>query len=431
MTDGVHDKLIVFARWPEAGATKTRLIPALGEQGAADLHRMMTHHTLRTAGRLARQRTGVNIEVRFAGGDAERMAGLFGDHLRYVPQGEGDLGARMNRAIDDALAHGAGRAVVIGTDCPELTAPLLAHAFDQLDGADAVVGPASDGGYYLIGMSKPHPQLFTDPDWGKESVLATTLDIAERHGIRIARLVELNDIDRPEDLGQWSAAFRQTVSVIIPARNEAARIGVTVDIARRHGDAEIIVVDGGSADDTGRIAREHGAQVITSKPGRAIQMNGGAEVAAGDVLVFCHADAHLPAEFERAACKALATEGAAAGAFDLTIRGDEPGLRRVERAVRRRTRWMKTPYGDQAVFIRRTTFEKLGGYRDLPIMEDYDLVKRAKKLGEIVVADGSVSVSARYWKQHGIGRATWLNQKVLWGWYLGVKPTTLAKWRKG
>lgn len=430
MSDRATDRLIVFARWPEAGSTKTRLIPALGPQGAADLQRQMTRHTLRTADRWARAHPGGSAEVRFTEGDAQRMAGMFGDGRSYQPQGEGDLGERMNRAINDALASGARRVVVIGTDCPGIDEQTLAMAFECIGVTEATIGPATDGGYYLIGMNEPHPELFCGIDWGTAHVRERTTQIAEQHGFRIALLPMLNDVDRPEDLAHWSEAYGRTVSVIIPARNEAARIGVTLDVARAHGDAELIVVDGGSSDDTATIAREHRAQVITSKPGRAIQMNGGAEVASGDVLIFCHADMHLPPGYEALACAALADD-AAAGAFDLTIRGDEPALRRVERAVRRRTRWMRRPYGDQAIFLRRTMFETLDGYRDLPIMEDYDLIDRAKRLGKIVVADGSVSVSARYWKHHGIARATWLNQKVLWGWYLGVKPATLARWRKG
>lgn len=431
MADAFADRLIVFARWPEAGTTKTRLIPALGPQGAADLQRQMTRHTLRTVQRVKRQYRFFDVEVRFAGGDAERMAGLFGDRWSYVPQGDGDLGERMNRAINDAFAQGAERVGVIGTDCPGITPQTLISLRNVARTKDLVVGPAADGGYYMIGMNRPHPELFEGLAWGGEDVLAKTMQIAEAHGLSVASFPVQHDVDRPEDLHHWSEVYRQTVSVVIPARNEAARIGRTLEVARVCGIAELIVVDGESSDDTAAIAREHGAQVITSKPGRAIQMNAGAEVASGDVLLFCHADTYLPAEYERLACIALGVDHSAAGAFDLTIRGDEPALRRVERAVRRRTRWMKRPYGDQAIFMRRDTFKKLGGYRDLPVMEDYDLIKRAKRLGKIVIADGAVSVSARYWKHHGIARATWLNQKVLWGWYCGVKPATLARWRRG
>src|SRR5438045_505635 len=123
------DRLIVFTRYPEPGRTKTRLIGVLGADGAAELQRAMTAHTLATARALA-EAGRVRVEVRFVGGDEAAMRWAFGDGVAYRDQGGGDLGDRMARSVDDALGEGAGSVVVIGSDCPGIGADLLARAFD-------------------------------------------------------------------------------------------------------------------------------------------------------------------------------------------------------------------------------------------------------------------------------------------------------------
>ncbi len=126
----MNQRLIVFTRYPEPGKAKRRLIPALGRDGAAELHRAMTRHTLGWARQLAACRA-VDVEVRYDGGDERLMGACFGTEWTYRPQGEGDLGARMARAIEDAGENGADRTVLVGTDCPALTATLVADAFGR------------------------------------------------------------------------------------------------------------------------------------------------------------------------------------------------------------------------------------------------------------------------------------------------------------
>lgn len=202
--------LIIFSRYPEAGRSKTRLIPALGASGAARLHEEMTRHTLRTAAELA-QDYPVRIEVHFAGGNEELMRQVFGRNFHYRPQVAGDLGKRMQTALEGALRAGARRAAVIGTDCPGLTALRLRRAFEALKTRELVLGPAPDGGYYLIGLRRVWPQLFTDMPWGTEHVLARTLAAARGVGLNPYLLEPLPDVDRPEDLPIWETASRNHV----------------------------------------------------------------------------------------------------------------------------------------------------------------------------------------------------------------------------
>ncbi|MGM0689301.1 MAG: TIGR04282 family arsenosugar biosynthesis glycosyltransferase [Bacillota bacterium] len=191
-------RLIIFTRYPEAGIVKTRLIPALGPEGAQLLHREMTEYTIRQA-----RRVDCDLEVRYSGGSRELMAEWLGEGLSYRKQ-EGDtLGERMQDAAAKAFSAGSNKVAMIGTDCPGLTAEQIKKAFGLLDQADLVLGPAFDGGYYLIGMRRPHDILFRDIPWGSEFVLKVTLETAEKLKLKTALLEKLTDIDCPEDLLKW------------------------------------------------------------------------------------------------------------------------------------------------------------------------------------------------------------------------------------
>ncbi len=202
--------LIIFSRYPEAGRSKTRLIPALGASGAARLHEEMTRHTLRTATELARDYP-VQVEVHFAGGDEALIRQGFGGDFLYRPQVAGDLGQKMQTALEGALNKGARRIMVIGTDCPDLMALRLREAFEALKTWELVLGPTHDGGYYLIGCRCVLPELFADIPWGTDQVLARTLASARQVGLNPYLLDTLPDVDRPEDLPIWEAARREDV----------------------------------------------------------------------------------------------------------------------------------------------------------------------------------------------------------------------------
>lgn len=207
--DGRHlrECLIVFTRYPEPGTTKTRLIPKLGPCGAADLQRQMTEHILAQAVPLMTSR-GLELEVRYEGGDAQLMRAWLGDAVSYAPQGPGDIGRRMAQALRAAGKRGNTSSVVIGTDIPDITTALLNRAFEALCNDIIVLGPASDGGYYLIGlprkmMKKPAPGLFSAINWGTSTVLQETCRRLKEQGLNYTLLETLDDVDRPEDLPVW------------------------------------------------------------------------------------------------------------------------------------------------------------------------------------------------------------------------------------
>ncbi|MXO48707.1 DUF2064 domain-containing protein [Erythrobacter vulgaris] len=186
----VSPKLSIFARLPVPGKVKTRLIPAVGEEGAARIYARLLAQTVEVA-----KESGLDFELRVTGGEIMAFHELFGDDTVVVDQGEGNLGEKMARVKAPAL--------LIGSDCPGVTAPLLQAAAGALDDRRVVLGPANDGGYYLIGFSEPVPFLFEDMEWSTPRVLPETLARLATHGIGPAILPELADIDTPEDLAEW------------------------------------------------------------------------------------------------------------------------------------------------------------------------------------------------------------------------------------
>ncbi len=456
-------RLILFTRFPVPGKTKTRLIPVLGEQGAADLQREMTEHTLDIVRPLAGE--GVVIEVRYEGEDEKSMAAWLGEDLTFVPQGEGGLGVRMERAFRGSSESGDGMTAIIGSDCPDLGLQDVREAFILLEGNPVVLGPAADGGYYLVGVGAggDHRRLvaiFWVITRGTGGVLYATVNSLKDAGISHGLLDEKNDVDEPGDLVFWErtiriqnpevrsqegarvrtgfwAGFRYrsssatatstaAISVIIPTHNEEEIIGPLIESLKAY-DLEIIVVDGGSTDGTVGICRENDVKLITSKIGRAVQMNAGAKMATGQILLFLHADTRPPKGFPDLIRRAI-IQGSVGGAFSFGIDGKTLPLRIVELAANLRSRCLGIVFGDQGIFARTDIFRKTGGFPDLPIMEDYELVRSLGKQGRFAILPGRAVTSARRWQDCGILRMILVNQAVTWLYMLGVSPRRLGKW---
>ncbi len=221
-----------------------------------------------------------------------------------------------------------------------------------------------------------------------------------------------------------------TLSVIIPALNEEENIAAVVDAVRRAGPAEVIVVDGGSTDATAELAAQAGAIVLTSPPGRGLQQRLGAERAQGEWLVFLHADTRLPENYPHVVAEILSHPDVVGGAFRFKL--DEPGARYrwMERLVDWRCRLFELPYGDQAIFVRASVLAQVGGFPDLPIMEDYELIRRLRKLGRIEVASAAAPTSARRLRKLGALNAALTNIGCLAAYKLGVSAETIARRRR-
>jgi rSAM/selenodomain-associated transferase 2 len=215
------------------------------------------------------------------------------------------------------------------------------------------------------------------------------------------------------------------ISVIIPTLNESA--GIQSSIESIGPGMEVIVVDGGSIDDTLRLAEALGARTLRVAGGRAAQMNAGAQEAIGDILLFLHGDTRLPEGFGDLIHQALQDESAIAGAFYLQIDAPLKRLRWVEYGANWRSRVLQMPYGDQGIFLRSKTFQQVGGFPEQPIMEDFELMLRLQRLGKIAIIPIPAITSARRWLQKGILRTTLINQLVILGYFLGVDTQRLKK----
>jgi len=215
------------------------------------------------------------------------------------------------------------------------------------------------------------------------------------------------------------------ISIIIPALNEEENIPFLAKNLSG-GDFEVILVDGGSTDATAELARHHSFTVVTSQPGRGHQQNMGARQAHGKILLFLHADTRLPENFATSVLQTIASGKWVAGAFSLAIEEPTLAMRVITTFANLRSYLFQLPYGDQAIFISRDTFLKLKMFPELPIMEDYVFIKRAKKHGRITVLKDTVITSARRWRRLGVFKTTIINQLVILGFFLKISPEKLA-----
>jgi rSAM/selenodomain-associated transferase 2 len=216
-----------------------------------------------------------------------------------------------------------------------------------------------------------------------------------------------------------------TISVVIPTFDEAAQIARTVESVIAPG-VEVIVVDGGSRDETVRLARDAGVRVLACERGRARQLRMGGEASTGDVVLFLHADTRLEAGWQEAVSRALSDPQCAGGAFSL--RFAEPGLRErwIEFGVSLRVALLRLPYGDQALFVRRSVLERMGGMPIVAMMEDLDLVRAIKRAGRLSILDLPVTTSSRRYARSGALHTIWMHQWALLAWWLGCDRDRLA-----
>lgn len=287
-------------------------------------------------------------------------------------------------------------------------------------------------------MKQKRPELFRDVDWGTDRVLQQTLEKARRLRCKVHSLRPLSDVDHPEDLiacRRLSPEFSDILpnphagrlSVIVPTLNEEKTIEQTLQPLVGQTEIEVIVADGGSVDGTVPLARHLGALVVPVRPGRGRQMNAGAALASGDVLLFLHADTKLPDNFSSIISSAL-NQAAIAGAFRLRIDDSHVALRWIEWGANLRSQLLQMPYGDQGLFVRAESFHRVGGYPNWPLMEDYELCRQLRTQGRIVLTAESARTSARRWNKLGIFRTTVINQLTVAAFRLGVSPVRLARW---
>lgn len=388
----MKNAVIIFTRIPVPGKTKTRLMPYLTAQGCAALHTCFLEDIRREC-----EKTGYDIFVYYAPeGEKRLLVSILGRDKRYHEQeGEG-LGIRMVTAIREVLSKGYDACLLIGTDVPELDAGILKAAASKLCTKEIVFGPTRDGGYYLVGMKRAYAEAFDGQTYGHGSVLQNTADRLREKGISAGYVQTLQDMDEPADLSDYrrrmkkQARLRGTaagryllrnlkISIIIPVYNEEKTIEHMMDQLRPlRSRCEIIFADGQSKDRT-RALIGNEFRVIECPKGRAVQMNAGAAQSTGDVLLFLHCDSELPEkplEEMRYVMRAYR-----AGCFGIGFHSANFFMFTCRLISNIRARAGRIMFGDQGIFVERELFFELGGFPEIPLMEDYQFSMNLKAKG--------------------------------------------------
>jgi rSAM/selenodomain-associated transferase 2/rSAM/selenodomain-associated transferase 1 len=410
--------VLEFVREPVAGRVKQRLAATEGPAEALRIYRALAEDV--HAVLLAAQAEGVAdlaqcVDAGDDGGPPARAVAAWLPHARHRwAQGPGDLGARLERCFARAFAGGAPAAAAVGTDVVGLNVAGLRTALDALGTADVAMAATPDGGYALLALRRPAPALFRDIPWSTPQVAAITRARARAAGLALVDLPPLADVDVAADL----AGVFPLVSILVPVLDEmprlAERLGALADQAGAAGpDVEVVVVDGGSRDGSPERARALGLNVIDSPRGRGMQLANGARAARGRWLWTVHADAR-PAPGTLARVLEFARRGTHPWGFLRTrVEGGGPAFRVLEALTEMRARSLRLPYGDQGVLVRRALYEAVGGYAEVPLMEDVLLARRLARHAAPALVGGTLLVDARRWKRHGLLGATARNLATL------------------
>ena len=218
------------------------------------------------------------------------------------------------------------------------------------------------------------------------------------------------------------------VSIIVPTLNEAQGLRDTLTQIQQLCPHELIVSDGGSDDNTLKIAKKFTEHVVRGPAGRALQMNAGAQIATGDIFIFLHADSRIePASYEKM-LHSLRSSEKIGGAFSLCIDSDKWSLRLITRLANLRSKFFGMAYGDQAFFVKNSTFQQMNGFAEFPICEDIDFFKRLRKLGPVILLKEKSLTSPRRWMKEGIWFTTLRNILIMILFKLGFPPRILTKW---
>ncbi len=419
--------LLAMLKAPRAGFVKTRLAREIGAESAAAIYRALAERQMSAIPPSWRS----EVHVAPADGVAEVQAWLGPQHS-YHAQTEGDLGCRLTYATAGAFQRDAKEVIIVGGDCPGLDAACLREAAGLLHHADVVLGPALDGGYYLIGLARPAPQLFVDIPWSSSRVLATTMERIAAAGLKHAMLAPKEDID---DLASLRRQWPQInpcdpmpitgVSVIIPTLDESEVLPACLASIRAHlGPVEVVAADGGSRDGTRAFAEATGAIVITAPRGRGVQCRAGAERSTGDWLLFLHADSVLQPEAAAAVEHFTGSPNAQIATFHLRFADGEFWLNAWARLLFFDS--VFTRFGDQGILVRRSFYEEIGGFPPWPLFEDVSLLQRARARTKIHWLSAYVATSARRFRGRGLLRQKWLNAQLLLRYLSGASPDELA-----
>lgn len=428
-----NQALLVFLRYPRPGQVKSRLAAQLGDHQACAVYAKLLRKTLGVAADFKRAHPGVHILACFTPADHQgRLEKCFPGPWTFMPQRGSHLGERMDLAFRCAFAAGYRQVVLIGSDSVDLEPEDLADAFARLEPGCAVLNPAADGGFCLIGLDRPCPSALAPEEWSTATVFARTRELLEKDGFRVRVNRMKQDIDRPEDMEHFyrQPLLHSQVSIIIPTRGGIEKLGPLLESLHSRlwpGD-EIIVSLSSTRPPSANLTRLHPSiRLVWSAAGRGMQLNRGAQEAMGDILWFLHDDSLPPDQFGYLLRKIALDGQFSLGCFLLAYAPTDRAMDLIARWANLRTRLFGIPYGDQGLFCGSDVFRRLGGYRQRYLMEDVDLVLRASRIGKLLIIPEILYTSPQRYRSKGILRASVENHLTLLYYWMGADEDRLFR----
>ena len=432
VSPSARSALIIFMKYPEAGRVKTRLSREIGDEKALYVYQKLARRTLGVASDF--KHTHEKIDLFLFYDPPERKIPFMKSYpgpWEFIPQIDGHLGHRMQAAFHHVFRTGYRQTVLIGTDIADIGERDIHDAFQALSVNRAVLGPALDGGFYLIGLSSMVDNVFNFSSWSTPSVFERTIDCFESAHIKVTTVNQRKDIDKNQDL-QWlrhNAVFQDQISIIVPFLNETGKIASLVDTLEAGlwpGD-EIILVKGGLPSERKSQGLSAHTALFYAPRGRGNQINLGAKMARNNLFWFLHADTSPPPNFGYHVRKLSNVPEVVFGCFELRFRPTNVYLDLISRWANLRTRHLKLPYGDQGLFCKRRIFEELGGFKKQFLMEDLDFVRNCEKLGKLLVVPQPIGSSSQRYLTKGLLRASLLNHLIVFLYFLGMDDKKLYK----
>jgi hypothetical protein len=432
-------------KYPTAGKVKTRLGRRIGMLGALRLYEKLLRRTLGIAADAKRLLAHLDLFLFYDPphrGMESRES--YPGPWNFVPQAPGHLGEKMRAAFRYARERGYRQVALIGSDVADLASSDIAAAFQGLEKDPVVLGPARDGGFYLIGLSVCSDVPFRFESWSTPSVYDRTRAVFRKAGLSVKRLPMRRDVDREEDLTylQEQPFFREQVSIIIPFLTTSRSLAALIQRLETQlwPDDEILLVKGcehhrgfrpeethlrsGHWDASSEFVTPRSRLVLAPK-GRGIQQNRGAREARGSLLWFHHADCLPPQNFGYHLRKLSHGSRFSVGCFALRFLTERPALQWISQWANFRARVLKLPYGDQGLFCQRHMFDRVGGFQRAYLMEDVEFVRKSRKLGQLLFVPEPMYASPRKYLQKGILLTSFQNHLLILLHLMGVRDKRL------
>lgn len=418
--------LIIFLRYPRVGRVKSRLATQLGDRKACEIYEKLVRRTLGVATDFKRSRRDVDILAFFTPANQRpQLEKSYPGPWKFFAQSGTHIGDRMDLAIRHAFSSGYRQVILVGTDIANLETSDFEEAFESLRQGFAVLNPASDGGFYLIGLNHPCPSAFAPTEWSTATVFQRTNKLLGEAGFEVRINRERNDVDRPEDVIHLNEQplFQQSLSIIIPTKRNVDKLRPMLDALAAQlwpGDEIIVSFSGTGPSSNDSASFSPSIRLVHSPPGRGIQLNRGAQEAKGSLLWFLHDDSIPPDQFGYYVRKISIDSRCSLGCFLLGYAPSNHAMDLISRWANFRTRHLGLPYGDQGLFCRSKAFQKLGGFRHRYIMEDVDFVRRSKQIGRLLIIPEVVHTSPERYLGKGILRASLENHLTMLLYLMGV-----------